>query len=319
MATVRLSSKSNVKIQIVNLIGRYFNESNRFKHLSQGEDPEEKLTTPIANIKIKHALNIIYTVIFNIDENNTGNKNKMLEFIETLIRENASSTEKDPFGNPGGYFSLHLKGIQVIIVKMMNENNKADFLLPPEILGDPQFAQPIIMLCSYSAKRQYTFAKTKTEDHKNQIILEVLKILMLPRSNHIRYKLLEDALNRDKAFEGRKWLATPDRLNSDDILFFRGNLSRIIKPFIVIRDVLALAGAEASAKELAGLVLDYYRNSMVKESKEIANPYMIVKNQFFSIGAKSTAAANVSALVMEYYDDEEMTDDNENGKTIVLR
>ncbi|MHB1947495.1 MAG: hypothetical protein ACYCQI_05215 [Gammaproteobacteria bacterium] len=83
----------------------------------------------------------------------------------------------------------------------------------------------------------------------------------------------------------------------------------------VIKDVLFSAGA----KELAGLVMDYYRSSMIKETEEVTNPSMIVKNQIFSAGAKSTAAANITDLVMEYYDDEEMTNDNEKGRALELR
>lgn len=291
MSTPR-SSKAivNLRSKIIDKIGGHIHITNIAKNQYQ----------------VEFLLNILYVVIFNVDEKNCGNKKHMDDFISKLKEKNDARSRLSFLS----FLSGIIDQVQELLSKHLIDDKRATFLLPPDVLKSYDFSRPIIKLCHYyhiygNGFLAVGFSKNK-EQHNFEIVLNSIKTLLTSRPVVTKYQLLSELRQQNVNFRienGEPFLKYGSGYDNYYYAsyYLRGQLALIILPFAFIKNCFESLGFGSVSASLTGIVLEYLQEALPEKQETIEpQPFTLVKNSFFAAGFDPGIDDKIAHLVMDY-------------------
>lgn len=205
---------------------------------------------PVSTYLHKEILNLLYVIIFNVDENNQGNKAYVQDYLQKALHKVTF-----PLDLPAGCeqllgfgFTCLQEGLETLnnLIEVHMHENNAPALTPPPLLANINFSLPVLTIVYHIFYR------------RNQIeyapALAAIKLLLSCKSSETIYEQLKQLLMKESNFKGEN----QSLYNFPTMPAFK----KILQPYLGIKDAFLAAGFKSSSSSLAALAIDYYRGNL---------------------------------------------------------
>lgn len=255
---------------------------------------------------IKDVMILVHTVIFNIDNENRGNTAAILNVLSEIERRSRIRSYSDIDSRVRRIRQIRLE----ILTNMQDTSHVSTTLqpLPDNLCQDMSIVKSVFLLCDYFYRRisrpefldnpnvQYftqlftsqTMLPPELDRHKGNIVLHALEALLNPTIEIEKYRILQNLLKEDNAFEQKQERSIFSKIsyNINHTLHLRNVLQNICgiitqntiekacddKIADTIHKAFFLNQAEKKyqAKDVANLIMEYYREPSDHEIKSTA-------------------------------------------------